>query len=232
MTRHVDTDADSPAPVMTRGDFVGLNLGYFIGGISTALICLAAHMSTTALVVAAAVMYSASSQLAVLSLLIGGASTVSAFATGLLVSLRFGIMAVALSPRLERSVPRRMLAAFLAVDPTVGMAMRERTDHNSRSTYWRIAPSMWLSWMIGIGLGRLLQGALDNPKQWGLDVVIPASLIGVLGGSLRLGRDRAVTAIAAALITIIAIPNTAAGIPVLLSLGAIAVGISVSRGVR
>ena len=141
----------------------------------------------------------------------------------------FGVMAVALSPRLERSVPKRMVAAFLTVDPTVTMAMRERTDANARSTWWRIAPSMFAVWMVGIVLGLLLHNVLHDPKQWGLDAVLPTSLIALLAGLIRQGRDRVITMVGAAAITFAAIPNTAAGLPVLLALLAITIGVASRR---
>ena len=206
----------------------GLWTGYFVGGIATTVICLGAGMSRWTVVLAAVVMYSSSSTLAAIGLLATGAPTSSALATGYLVSSRFGVMAAAISPRLERSVARRAVAAFLTLDPSVAVAMRESDDEATRQVWWRIAPMLYGCWIVGTLAGFPLHRLLQNPKQWGLDAVLPASLLPLLAGGLR-GRDGLVTAALAAIICAVAIPTVAAGLPVLLALLAVGAGLAVGR---
>ena len=210
------------------GEMIGLSAGYFVGGIATTVICLGAGMSGWVVVLAAAVMYSASSTLAVVGLLASGASTASGLIAGLLVSSRFGVLAVALSPRLERSRPRRALAAFWSIDPGVAVAMREPDAARTRQAWWRIAPLLYAAWMVGTVVGLPLHSSIPNPKTWGLDAVLPGTLVPILAAAFR-RRDGFLTAVTAALVCALAIPRTAAGVPVLLALFGVLVGLAFRR---
>ncbi len=213
---------------LRRSELVALATSYLVGGISVSLVVANAGTPEWLVVVAAVVMYSATGELALVSVLAAGGSPVTGVVSGLLVSARFGILAVSLSARLRTvaSVPERVLAAFCVVDPTVAVAMRESADRDARRTYWRTSIWMGGGWVLGTLLGVVIGSVIPDPSAWGLDAVIPASLIAILGTPLRT-RDGAVAAVGAAIVALVLTPFVPAGLPVLLAVVAAVAALAV-----
>ncbi|MCC6436963.1 MAG: AzlC family ABC transporter permease [Acidimicrobiales bacterium] len=208
-----------------RGELAALVASYAVGGISVALVCAGFGADPWVIILASIVMYSATGELALVAVLSAGGSTATAMASALLVSARFGVLAAGLSSRL-RHVPlsERVVAAFLVVDPPTALAMAEPDDDHARRQFWYVTLWMGAGWVAGSVIGVLAHTQIGDPKAFGLDAVIPASLIALLGAPMRSGPGR-VTALAAAATCLALTPVLPAGLPVLVALVAVPIGL-------
>ena len=74
--------------------------------------------------------------------------------------------------------------------------------------------------VLGAG-GGALAGTVVDPRQYGLDAVVPAAFLALLAPRLRAGRLERRVAVAAAVIAGVLIPFTPPGIPVLAACAAL-----------
>ncbi len=203
-----------------RSEASALAFGYFIGGINVALACLQAGVRVPIVALAAVVMYSATGELAMLAVLVAGGSAIAAFTSAVLVSSRFGVMGISLAVRLRHtSVVERAGAAFLSVDPTIAVAIREPDDATARRTYWRQSLFMVGAWLLGSAVGVALGSRIHDLRVVGLDVALPASLLGIAAVAMRDARAR-LAGFGAALICLTLVPYLPAGLPILAAIGA------------
>jgi predicted branched-subunit amino acid permease len=142
-----------------------------------------------------------------------GGTTASGVLGGWLVSTRFGLVAVAVAPRMWASRGKRSAAAHFAFDTNVALAQRESNDLNAQRVY--VAASIWLCipWWIGGVLGVIIGERLGDPQSLGLDAVFPAVLIAIIWPQLQ---DRTRTPIAglAAAATLLLVEIAPGGVPV------------------
>ncbi len=211
--------------VTNRSELFGLGLSYFVGGVGVSLVLANAGVAPWIVILAAFSMYSATGTIALFTVVGSGGAVAAGVLSAMLVSARFGILCVSLSARL-RSVAapwERALAATVAVDPSVAVAIRARTDDGARAAYWRAA--LWLvgGWALGSLVGLTVGNLVTDPATWGFDAVIPGSLIAVLGNAVR-ARDAAVTAGVAVVVALALAPVLPAGVPVLIAVGAAIAG--------
>jgi len=223
-----EQSADGDDVVTTRSELFGLGISYFVGGVGVSLVLANAEVAPWIVILAAFSMHSATGTIALFTVVGSGGAVAAGVLSAMLVSARFGILCVSLSARL-RSVAapwERALAATVAVDPSVAVAIRARTDAGARSTYWRAA--LWLvgGWGLGSLAGLAVGNLVADPAAWGFDAVIPASLIAILGNAVRT-RDAAVTAAVAVAVALALAPVLPAGVPVLVAVGAAVVGLFV-----
>lgn len=217
------------APMLGRGEMITLAVSYFVGGISGAMVMTGAGTPGWIVLVSSVTAYSLSSMLTLTAVLSTGGSMAAAVLSATLVGARFGVMAAAVAPRLERSVPRRVLAAHCVVDPAVSIALREPDPLEGRRSFWRSVRMLTGGWIVGTIVGVLVGSHIGDPKRLGLDVVFPASLVALLGSPLR-RRDAAVAAITAAAVFLVLVPNAPAGVPVLASLLGVLAGMRAGAG--
>jgi predicted branched-subunit amino acid permease len=225
----VDERPGDPDDLATsRSELFGLGMSYFVGGVGVSLVLANAGVAPWIVVLAAFSMYSATGTIALFTVVASGGAVAAGVLSAMLVSARFGILCVSLSARLRSVSPwwERALAATVAVDPSVAVAIRARTDEGARSTYWRAA--LWLvgGWALGSLAGLAVGSLVTDPAAWGFDAVIPASLIAVIGNAVRT-RDAAVTAAGAVVVALALAPLLPAGVPVLVAVGAAVLGLIV-----
>lgn len=211
---------------LERSELFALVASYAVAGISTALVCANFGVAPWVILLAAVVMYSATGELALVAVLSTGGSTATAIASALLVSARFGVLAASLSTRLRHvSVVERLAAAFIVVDPPTAVALRQPDDAAARRQYWIVAGWMAVGWIGGSIIGVVAQSRIGNPATWGLDAAIPASLIALLGVAMRT-RPGQITALGAAAVALALTPVLPAGLPVLVALVAVPLGLA------
>ncbi len=152
-------------------------------------------------------------QVAATTVLQAGGSAAAAITAGLLMNARFLPMSFAMAPWLRGRPVRRAIEAQAIVDPSFVMA---------RAGYGRFDPNLLIgatvaqlpSWMGGTGLGVALGPSLPAPGTLGLDAIFPAFYLTLLAGELRDRRAVGVIVLAAA-VTLVLIPITPAGVPVI-----------------
>ena len=209
---------------MVRGS--GFGVAVFIIAISFGVLARPVFGSIAPIVMSI-VMFSGSAQFAVLAILGAGGGAGAAIAAGVLLSLRFVAMGVALAPSLRHSLAARAGFGMSIVDAS--WAAGSRGDGTFDPWYMLgVTVPQYPAWVLGTVAGVLLGDVIGDPKALGLDALFPAFFIGLLFEEVRTARHLASAgggaAIAAALT-----PLVPAGLPILAA-GLAAVAASRWRG--
>jgi 4-azaleucine resistance transporter AzlC len=167
--------------------------------------------------------FTGASQFSAVSVIGAGGSVGSALGGALILAARNGVYGLAMSQRLEGSLGRRLLAAQFTIDETTAMAVTQPTRELQNRTFWVTAITLFVSWNIGTLIGALAGGAID-PETFGLDVAFPAGFVAMVWPMLGHRRAR-LAAVIGALVCLIATPVTPVGVPILLSVTGVLVGV-------
>ena len=85
-----------------------------------------------------------------------------------------------------------------------------------------------IGWFTGVAVGTFLGDVLGDTSRLGLDAVFPAALLAIIGNLLRT-RDGRTAGIAGGLLCLVLLPVVPAGLPIILSVGGVAVAIALSK---
>ena len=173
--------------------------------------------------------FTGASQFAVVSVVAGGGSTAAAVASGLLLAARNSLYGPVMAPMLGVGPGRRFVAAHFLIDETTAMATAQDQSEHGRDAFWFTGLWLFVFWNTGTVLGVLLGGVLEDPGAWGLDAAFPAAFVALLVPHLRTSPGR-VTALVGAVIAVVAVPATPAGLPMLLAATAVGPGLWVAAG--
>src|SRR5262249_56453491 len=88
--------------------------------------------------------------------------------------------------------------------------------------------SVFVCWNAGTALGAVAGRGLANPSALGLDAMFPAAFLALLAPQLRRPGAPA-AAVAGAVIAIVLVPLTAAGVPILASALGVFAGLAARR---
>lgn len=197
---------------VTRSELLTIAVTYFTVGLTAAVVLVSAGTDRWIVVLSAVVINAVTTQLAYLAAIQSGASGIVAVLSGWLVATRFGLLAFAIGPRLWPGGWQRLLAAFNVFDPNAAIAAREERDDTCRRVYtvttWFLVPP----WILGSAVGALLADRLGDPDRLGLDAVLPALLLAIIGPRLRSPAGRRV-AVGAAVIALGLVELTPGGVP-------------------
>ncbi len=171
--------------------------------------------------------FTGASQFAVVSVVAGGGSTAAAVGSGLLLAARNSLYGPVMAPMLGRGRGCRFVAAQFLIDETTAMATAQEQPEHGREAFWFTGIWLFIFWNTGTVLGVLLGGVLDDPGTWGLDAAFPAAFVALLVPHLRTNSGRE-TALVGAAITVVAVPTTAVGLPMLLAAAAVGPGLWVA----
>ncbi len=220
--------AVAPAPRLSLADFATMAITFFSLGVTLQVVLIDNGTSAMRAFVASSVIFSATSQFAYLAVIDAGGGEWAAILAGVIVATRFGILAVSLTPRLPDGTLRRVAASLNAFDPNVAIAVQQPTADGVEREFWRTTAGMYLGWFIGIGVGTFLGDVLGDTQRLGLDAVFPAALLAIIGNLLRTADGR-VAGIAGGLLCLVLLPFAPAGLPIILSLGGVAIAILLSK---
>ena len=202
-------------------DYLALVFSYFAVGVTVSVAMIEREVSATTTLVAALVVYSATSELAFLAVKDADGSTMIGVLSGWLVASRFGLLAVSLGARYAGPVMERAGAAINSFDPNVGLAIQQSDPQELRRVFWRVTLALMIGWWIGSIVGVVLGDVIGDGRAWGLDAVFPATLVAIIGALVR-RRDGLTAALAGAGICCALIPIAPGGLPILASaLGAV-----------
>ncbi len=201
---------------------------FFSLGVTLQVLLIDSGASSTRAFIASSVIFSATSQFAYLAVRDGGGSDWAAIAAGWVVATRFGILTVALSPKLPEGFLRRAAAAVNAFDPNVAIAVQQPTPQLVEREFWRTTAGMMLGWFGGLAAGTLLGNFLGDTQRWGLDAIFPAALLAIIGNLLR-QRDGFIAGVTGAIICLVLLPFIPAGLPIILSVLGVAVALTAVR---
>lgn len=148
------------------------------------------------------VLFAGSAQLAVLSLVAGGASGAAVVLTVGLLNLRHVLYGMALSRWLPRDEPPpRPLLAALLTDESFGLTAREAVAGRASAAFlWGVSVALYVTYAISTLAGALLADRLPDPAGLGLDFIFPLAFLALLLVVVRGWKDWLVAALAGGLV--------------------------------
>ncbi len=172
--------------------------------------------------------FTGASQFAAVSVVGGGGSAFAAVASGLLLAARNSLYGPVVAPVLQIRRSRRALAAHFVIDETTAMLSAQKDSEVACDAFWFTGLWLFAFWNVGTVVGVLAGGLLEDPGVWGLDAAFPAAFVSLLMPHVR-SRPGQVTAVLGAVITIVVVPFTPAGAPMLLAAMAVGPGLWIQR---
>lgn len=200
-------------PVGAAGILIGVSFGVLAQPV----------MGSVAPIVMSAFLFAGSAQFGSLAVLAAGGGALPAIVAGLLLNARFLPMGIAYAPSLEGSPARRALEGQAVIDASWAMANRG-DGRFDRDFMVGATLVQYVCWVSGTALGVALGDAIGDPKNLGLDALFPAFFLALLVPELR-NRTYVGVAVAAAALTLVLIPLTPPGVPVLAACSIALVGL-------
>lgn len=191
---------------------IGLATGAY--AVSFGVLAVDAGLSVAQTCAMSALVFTGASQFAVVGVLGAGGGAAAALAPALLLAARNAVYGVALVPVLRGSRASRAVQAQLVIDESMAMAQSQEDPHAARRAFLATGLSVFVFWNLGTLVGALAGGGLGDPRSFGLDAMFPAAFLALLVPQLR-RPGVPVAAVAGALIAVVLLPVTPAGLPII-----------------
>jgi 4-azaleucine resistance transporter AzlC len=225
----VDVEAEQAARRRIRNRALTIAVSVVPFGLSFGAVSVETHLSLLQVSFMSLVLFSGASQFALVSVLGGGGSYVSAVGTALLLGARNGLYAARINALLRPSGWRRLLMAETTIDESTAMAVSEGQSGHAARAFWTTALCVYVLWNVSTVVGALVGNAFGSPAVTGLDVAGPAAFVALLAPRLTTTRIR-LGALAAGLIALGTVPLVPVGAPILIGgLAAVAILLAVDR---
>ena len=167
-------------------------------------------------------LFSGASQFAVVGVIAAGGTPLNAIATSTLLGTRNGLYGLRLAPLLKLRGWKRVVAAQITIDESIGVALAQKDEAQMRKGFWYTGFGVFVFWNLFTLAGALGAQAIGNPSAWGLDAAVPAAFLGLVWPRLSGKFERALAA-SAILLSIALTPFLSAGLPIIATV-ALAVG--------
>jgi 4-azaleucine resistance transporter AzlC len=199
-------------------DIAALVLASMVIGVAVTGIMTEVGTSAWVVMAAASLAYSGTGELAYASVIASGGTLVPALVASLLVSSRFGLLAMSMMNRWPASRLERVGISHVASEPAVAAALEagQHSQRAARRAFWQLAFWLAIGWVAGSALGLLLGDVVGDTRRIGLDAVFPASFVGAVVISFR-RLDTAAAALGGAVVAVALTPLLPAGAPVLIA---------------
>jgi len=191
---------------------VGLATGLY--GVSFGAIGSAAGLSVPAVLLLSILMFSGASQFAFVGIIAAGGAPITAISSAWLMGVRNSFYALRLSPIIGPKGLWRLLAAQLTIDESNAVSAAQDGLRNQKLGFWLTGGAVFAFWNAATLLGALAGNLIGSVETWGLDGAAAAAFLGLLWPRLK---NNLLLAGVGALVALIAIPLTPAGVPVLLA---------------
>jgi 4-azaleucine resistance transporter AzlC len=199
---------------------LGLRAGFafalptFVLAVSFGVLARTLGWGVIAPIVFSGVVFSGSAQFAVADVLGAGGSALAAIVAAVLVNARFAVMGVAVASVLRGGPIRRALEAQSTVDASWALASQGGGRFDRELLIGATLPQ-YVAWVGGTAIGVIAGDTIGDPEALGLDVLFPAFFLGLLIEELRQGREQVMAALIAVAISLVLIPFTPPGIPII-----------------
>ena len=181
--------------------------------VSFGVVAKGAGLSPVAAIAMSAIVFAGSAQFTAISILAAGGTLGAAVLAAALVNSRFLPMGVAFAPSLPGGPLRRVVQGQAIVDASWGIAARGDGTFDRWLLFGSTAVQ-YAGWVGGTVLGVLGGNILGDPKALGLDAIYPAFFLALLLNELGDRRARLVAVLGLA-VSLVLIPLTPPGVPVL-----------------
>lgn len=200
------------SPAVRVGVSISLATGF--SGISFGALSVASGLTVLQTCALSVLMFSGGSQFAFIGVVAGGGTGMAALGAASLLGVRNAVYGMQLAALLGPRGWRRLLAAQLTIDESTATALGQSTPTEQRRGFWSAGLGIFLLWNLCTAAGALLGNTLGDPRRWGLDGAAVAAFLALLWPRLK-GREPIALAVAAALVSMAAVPFTPPGMPVL-----------------
>lgn len=166
-------------------DTLPLLLGAFPFGMIYGALAIASGLSPAATMTMSALVFAGSSQFIAVGLVAAQTPVAIIIATTLIVNLRHMLYSATLLPHLKQLPQRwRVPLAFWLTDETFAVAVRRyaRRDSAGGAHWYQLGSSiaMYLNWQLWTLLGMIVGDRIPDASNWGLDVAMPVTFIGMI----------------------------------------------------
>ena len=202
-------------------DGVPIALGYLSVSFGFGILAVRSGLTSLISVIISAVNLTSAGQAAGVAIIAAGGSYIEMALTQLVINLRYGLMSISLSQKLDDSfnTPRRLLAAYGITDEIFAMASSKEGRLSAHYMYGLIAVST-LGWctgtLLGACAGQLLPPSLTNA----MGIVLYAMFIAIIIPPAKKSRRVLAVVITAALCSMIfkyLIPAVTGGFAIIIS---------------
>ena len=159
-------------------------------------------------------LFSGASQFAVVGVIAAGGTPLNAIATSTLLGTRNGLYGLRLAPLLKLRGWKRVVAAQITIDESIGVALAQKDEAQMRKGFWYTGFGVFIFWNLFTLAGALGAQSIGDPSAWGLDAAVPAAFLGLLWPRLS-DRKSWVLAGFAILLALSLTPFVPAGIPII-----------------
>lgn len=195
-------------------DSLGVGVATGLYGVSFGAISVASGLSVAQTCVLSLLMFTGASQFALVGVLSGGGSAVSAAATAMLLGTRNTLYGLRIASLLRYRRSHRLGAAHLLIDESTAMSVTRESQADARLGYLVTGGTIFVLWNLFTLLGAVGGNALGDPRTYGLDAAVGGAFLALLWPQLGDTGHR-VVAILAVCIALGLVPVAPAGVPVL-----------------
>lgn len=209
---------------LTPATKMGLSIAIATGlyGISFGALSIAAGLNLWQTVALSALMFTGGSQFAFIGVISGGGAGTAAFSAATLLGVRNAVYGMQIKQSLRPSPKLVPFMAQVTIDESTATSLGQSTMSEKQRGFWSAGVGVYVMWNLFTLVGALLGERMGDPAAWGLDGAAVAAFLGLLWPRLKTVQP-IIVAVAAAAITMIAVPLTVAGIPILITAGCAAI---------
>jgi 4-azaleucine resistance transporter AzlC len=166
-------------------DSLPLLLGAFPFGLIYGALAVTSGLSMPAAMAMAALVFAGSAQFIAVGMVAAQSPAAIIVMTTLIVNLRHILYSATLLPYLQKlSQTWRIVLAFFLTDETFAVTIRrfQKDDPSAFKHWYQLGSSvaMYLNWQLWCFLGIMLGDRIPGAPDWGLDVAMPVTFIGML----------------------------------------------------
>jgi 4-azaleucine resistance transporter AzlC len=215
--------------VISGAASIGLATGLY--GVSFGVLAVAGGLTPAQACVMSALVFTGASQFAFIGVLTAGGGALAAAAPAVILAMRNAAYGISLVPILPRRLRDRVVLSQLIIDETTAMARAQDDPVTARRAFLATGVSVYVCWNLGTLVGAVIGGGIGDPRTFGLDAMFPAAFLALLVPQLR--RPGApVAAIVGAIVALLLVPFTPAGVPIIAALAGLVPGVLLARSVR
>jgi 4-azaleucine resistance transporter AzlC len=161
-------------------------------------------------------LFSGASQFAVVGVMAGGGTPLSAIATGALLGIRNGLYGLRMAPILKLTGVRKLMGAQITIDESTGVALSQenRGEDAMRYGFFATGIGVFVFWNLFTFIGALGANSIGDPSSWGLDAAVPAAFLGLVWPRLVNTKTR-IAALLSVLLALSLTPFLGAGLPII-----------------
>lgn len=208
---------------LTPATKMGLSIAIATGlyGISFGALSIAAGLNLWQTIALSALMFTGGSQFAFIGVISGGGAASAAFSAASLLGIRNAVYGMQIKQTLRplgRQVP---FMAQVTIDESTAVSLGQSDPAEKRRGFFTEGVGVYVLWNLFTIGGALLGERMGDPAAWGLDGAAVAAFIGLLWPRLK-SAEPIMIALCAAILTALAVPLTAPGLPILATAAAAA----------